>query len=505
MSSSNQQWLDEIKRSWVLRANEIKQKKFVNLGFVVLSRQAVKRSFWTIVVVFLVVALPTIVVKCWPKHEPGPPPPDKYHLGLQMALRFFDEQKSGRLLNDNNTFGSELADVNGGIVGGYYDSQSKMKPNFPMSFSISLLSWSVLEYSHKYKAIGEYDHVREIIKWGTDYLLRTFNSSGTKITKIYSQVGVVRKGSRAPNGQNCWERAEDMNYTLPVQIITTEGADLASEMAAALASASMVFIDDTEYSKKLIKGATMLFEFGLDKQVRYSTGNQYIEQFYNSSGFYDEYIWGAAWMFYSTGNSLYLSVSTDPSIAKKAEALSRSADKAIFNWDKKLPGAELLLTRLRIFLNPGFPYEMLLERYHYHSDLIMCSYLKKYNVYNFTRGGFILMDGGHQNLQNAVNAAFLASMFVDYLKAARMPGWYCGTQFVGADELHNFATSQVNYILEAKPRKMCGNAGLVSALVALTTTGGSVIDTNTIFSRVPPLSPASPAPPPPWKPLDPYP
>ncbi|KAI3963921.1 hypothetical protein MKX01_022492, partial [Papaver californicum] len=78
--------------------------------------------------------------------------------------------------------------VEGGLVGGYYDAAgNNMKCNFPMAFSMSMLSWSVIEYSHKYKSMGEYDHIREIIKWGTDYLLLTFNSSATKIDKIFSQ------------------------------------------------------------------------------------------------------------------------------------------------------------------------------------------------------------------------------------------------------------------------------------------------------------------------------
>lgn len=84
--------------------------------------------------------------------------------------------------------GSDLSDVKGGLVGGYYDAGDNIKFHFPMAFSMSMLSWSVIEYSHKYKAIGEYDHVRDIIKWGTDYLLLTFNSSATTIDKIYSQV-----------------------------------------------------------------------------------------------------------------------------------------------------------------------------------------------------------------------------------------------------------------------------------------------------------------------------
>jgi endoglucanase len=84
--------------------------------------------------------------------------------------------------------GSDLSDVKGGLVGGYYDAGDNIKFHFPMAFSMTLLSWTVIEYSEKYKALGEYDHVRDIIKWGTDYLLLTFNSSATSINKMYSQV-----------------------------------------------------------------------------------------------------------------------------------------------------------------------------------------------------------------------------------------------------------------------------------------------------------------------------
>ena len=73
-------------------------------------------------------------------------------------------------------------------MGGYYDSGENTKFHFPMAFAMTMLSWSVIEYPHKYRAINEYDHVRELIKWGTDYLLLTFNNSATIPTKIYSQV-----------------------------------------------------------------------------------------------------------------------------------------------------------------------------------------------------------------------------------------------------------------------------------------------------------------------------
>jgi len=84
--------------------------------------------------------------------------------------------------------GSQLPDVKGGLVGGYYDSGENTKFHFPMAFAMTMLSWSVIEYPHKYRATNEYNHVRDLIKWGTDYLLLTFDANAPKIDKVYSQV-----------------------------------------------------------------------------------------------------------------------------------------------------------------------------------------------------------------------------------------------------------------------------------------------------------------------------
>lgn len=74
------------------------------------------------------------------------------------------------------------------LVGGYYDAGDAIKFNFPMSFAMTMLSWSVIEYKAKYEAAGELDHIKGIIKWGTDYLLKTFNSSADTIDRIAAQV-----------------------------------------------------------------------------------------------------------------------------------------------------------------------------------------------------------------------------------------------------------------------------------------------------------------------------
>lgn len=90
--------------------------------------------------------------------------------------------------NSGLTDGSDLTDVKGGLVGGYYDAGDNTKFHFPMAYTMTMLSWSVIEYNHKYEAIGEYNHIRDLIKWGTDYLLLTFNSTATKINQIHAQV-----------------------------------------------------------------------------------------------------------------------------------------------------------------------------------------------------------------------------------------------------------------------------------------------------------------------------
>ena len=80
---------------------------------------------------------------------------------------------------------------NASLVGGFYDSGNNIKFSFPTAHTITLLSWSVIEYRQKYEAMGQLDHVMDIIKWGSDYLLKLFvpsSDSKSKPDLVYSQV-----------------------------------------------------------------------------------------------------------------------------------------------------------------------------------------------------------------------------------------------------------------------------------------------------------------------------
>ena len=110
---------------------------------------------------------------------------------------FFKFAAAGKLPKHNNVpwrgnscMKDGLSDpaVRRSLVGGYYDAGDAVKLNFPAAFSMTLLSWSVIEYSAKYEAVGELDHVRDIIKWGADYFLKTFNSTADSIDRVVVQV-----------------------------------------------------------------------------------------------------------------------------------------------------------------------------------------------------------------------------------------------------------------------------------------------------------------------------
>ncbi|XP_039818646.1 endoglucanase 12-like [Panicum virgatum] len=535
---------------------------------------------------FVIVGLPVIVSKSIPRRAPRPPPPDQYAEALRKALLFFNAQKSGRLPRSNGIpwrgnsglkDGSDAADVKGGLVGGYYDAGDNIKFHFPMAFSMTLQSWSVVEYSAKYKAVGEYDHVRELIRWGTDYLLRTFNSSASTIGHVYAQVavGAAKINGGTPDDHYCWNRPEDMAYPRP-SLAVSSAPDLGGEIAAALAAASIAFRDDDAYSKKLAHGAATIYEFATrgasnQQQPTYSSHRPEIEPFYNSTSYWDEHVWCAAWMYYATGNSSYIAAATAPVLAERAGAFDDILDLSVFSWDNKLPGDGLLLSWLRMFLDPGYPYEESLAGYHKAAALDMCKCFRRFAAFNFTRGGLALFNHGRgQPLQYVVANAFLAALYADYLEAVNVPGWNCGPNFMPADDLRAFARSQLDYILGDNPRKMSyvvgyggryprhvhhrgastprnrvtysctggrrwrdtkkadpnvltgamvggpdrhdrfndsrmafgqteptlvGNAGLVAALVAVTSSGRGVgagaVDRNSMFSAVPPMLYAS--------------
>lgn len=138
------------------------------------------------------------------------------------------------------------------LVGGYYDSGDNVKFGFPMAFTITTLSWSVVEFEKRLASFNELNNALISIRWGTDYMIRSTKVTGDGSVTFYGQVG---------DGQSdhvCWQRPEDMTTPRPSYKIDSNhpGSDLAGETAAALAAASLAFRStNRDYSDKLLRYA----------------------------------------------------------------------------------------------------------------------------------------------------------------------------------------------------------------------------------------------------------
>ena len=57
------------------------------------------------------------------------------------------------------------------LVGGYYDAGDHVKFGLPMAFTVTMLSWSVIEYGKQIDAAGQMGYTMEAIRWGHRSLL----------------------------------------------------------------------------------------------------------------------------------------------------------------------------------------------------------------------------------------------------------------------------------------------------------------------------------------------
>ncbi|MFS7941912.1 putative cellulase [Helianthus anomalus] len=256
-----------------------------------------------------------------------------YKDALSKAILFFEGQRSGKLpptqrvkwRGDSALSDGESKNVS--LSGGYYDAGDNVKFTWPMAFTISLLSWAAIEYSEQLSSVSQLGYLRSEIRWGSNFILKAHVSS----TKLYTQVGDGNKDHA------CWERPEDMDTprTVTEININSPGTEVAAESAAALAAASIVFKGvDSNYSSKLLKHSKSLFKFG-DK---YQGSYQGSCPFYCSySGYHDELLWAAAWLYKASRESRYLKY------AISHGGWNQAATE--FSWDNKFVGAQILLAK----------------------------------------------------------------------------------------------------------------------------------------------------------------
>ncbi|CAL1390072.1 unnamed protein product [Linum trigynum] len=357
-----------------------------------------------------------------------------YKDALTKSIIFLEAQRSGKLPSNNRVpwrGDSALDDgkvVNVDLVGGYYDAGDNVKYGLPMAFTVTTLAMNAVFYGKELESTGEMQHVLDAIKWGTDFFLK----ASTKRDRLYVQVG------DPVLDHECWARPETMKTPRPVLKIdqSDAGTEIAAEAAAAFASSSMVFRScNKTYSRLLLNKAKTMFKFAKAHKATFDGECPFYCSF---SGYNDELMWAATWLYMATKNETYLKYLQEDAI---------SGCVAEFSWDLKYAGSQILLAKL------FYEGEKSMEQYKTQAESYVCSNLPQspYHQVYITPGGMIhLRDGA--NSQYVTGAAALFSIYSDILKKNNQKVC-CGGQQFDSEALMGFARQQMDYILGANPEK----------------------------------------------------
>ncbi|KAL3514754.1 hypothetical protein ACH5RR_027471 [Cinchona calisaya] len=387
------------------------------------------------------------------KAAPVPGPPGavtkKYADALDSAMQFFDIQKSGKLVDNTITWRGDSALDDGSpakvdLSKGMYDAGDHMKFGFPMAFTATVLSWSILEYGDQMKAVNQLEPAQDTLKWITDYLINAHISDNVLIVQVGDPVA----------DHKCWDRPEDMTEKRPLTQVNTSfpGSDVAGETAAALASASLVFkpIDST-YSGLLLKHAKQLFSFADNYRGYYSMSIPEVQTYYNSTGYGDELLWAASWLYHATRDISYFNYVT----GKSGEEYANWGSPTWFSWDNKLAGTQVLLSRISFFGSKDTSNSAILQKYRDSAEAVVCGLLPKSPsaTSSRTESGLIWVSEWNA-LQHPVASAFLAVVYSDYMLSSRTAEISCNSDSFTPSDLRKFAMSQADYVLGNNPEKM---------------------------------------------------
>ncbi|GJM86782.1 hypothetical protein PR202_ga02674 [Eleusine coracana subsp. coracana] len=383
-----------------------------------------------------------------------------YEDALQKSLLYFEAQRSGRLPHSQRVTWRHHSGLTDGmfdhrrqvdLVGGYYDAGDHVKFGLPMAFTVTMLSWSLIEYGDDVAAAGELGHALEAIKWGTDYFIKAHTSPD----ELWAEVG------DGDTDHYCWQRPEDMTTSRQAYKVDREhpGSDVAGETAAAMAAASMVFRKtNPHYASLLLHHALQLFEFADKYRGKYDSSIAEVKSYYASvSGYHDELLWAALWLHRATGKAEYL----DYVVENAHEFGGTGWAITEFSWDVKYAGVQILAARLLLRGEHAAHHRSTLEQYKAKAEHYVCACLGRNTAddANVERSpGGMLYIRQWNNMQYVTSAAFLLSAYSDYLAEAQVQcaggggGGGDDEAGVSAEEVLALARAQVDYVLGSNPR-----------------------------------------------------
>ncbi|MEU4215152.1 glycoside hydrolase family 9 protein [Actinoplanes sp. NPDC026623] len=359
-------------------------------------------------------------------------PPYSYGEALQKSLLFYEAQVSGRKPAWNRVSwrgDSALrdgSDVGVDLTGGWYDAGDHVKFGLPMAFTTTMLAWGAVESRDAYAGSGQLGSLLNNLRVPNDYFIKAHPSPDV----LYGQVG------KGDDDHKWWGPAEVMPMARPAYKIDAScgGTELAAETAAAMAASSLVFRPtDPGYADTLLTHAKQLYSFADRVRRSYHECITDATAFYRSwSGYADELVWGATWLYRATGDAAYLAKAEAGYDAQGNEnQTSTKMYKWTISWDNKQYGNYVLLAQLT-------------GKQKYLDDANR--WLDWFTVgvggekVRTSPGGMVVVDSWGA-LRYAANTAFVALVHSDHLGDATRRQRY-----------HDFAVRQINYALGDNPR-----------------------------------------------------
>jgi len=359
-------------------------------------------------------------------------PAFNYAEALQKSIWFYEAQQSGDLPSWNRVRWRGDSGMSDGssagidLTGGWYDAGDHVKFGFPMAFSATMLAWGAVEYRSAYAASGQLTPLLNNLRFVNDYFIKAHPSANV----LYGQVG------NGGTDHAWWGPAEVMPMARPAYRIDAScgGSDLAGETAAAMAASSIVFRPtDAAYANTLLSHARQLYSFADTVRRKYTDCITDASSYYNSwSGYNDELVWGAIWLYRATNEASYLAKAESyyANLSNEPQSSTKSY-KWTIAWDDKSYGCYVLLA-------------MLTGKQQYVDDANR--WLDYFTVgvngqrINTSPGGQVVVDAWG-SLRYAANTAWVALLYSDWLTDATRKARY-----------HDFGVRQINYILGDNPR-----------------------------------------------------
>jgi hypothetical protein len=379
------------------------------------------------------VLLGTALVWSRPPSGAAAAPAFSYGEALQKSLFLYEAQVSGhkpawnRVSWRGDSATRDGSDVGLDLTGGWFDAGDHVKFGLPMAFTTTMLAWGAVENRAAYADSGQLVHLLNNLRVPNDYFIRAHPAPNV----LYGQVG------NGDADHRWWGPAEVLPMPRPAYKIDAScgGSELAAETAAAMAASSMVFRPtDAAYADTLLTHARQLYTFAETVRRMYHECITDVTAFYRSwSGYADELVWGAIWLYRATGDAAYLAKAETGYDAQGNENQSSTKlYKWTISWDNKQFGTYVLLAHLT-------------GNQKYLDDANR--WLDWFTVgvngekVRTSPGGMVVVDSWGA-LRYAANTAFVALVHGDHI-----------TDPVRRQRYHDFAVRQIDYALGANPRR----------------------------------------------------